>query len=78
MLTTLHTIFEDIKKVPVNQLEELHVFIRELISKSKNEENLQNEAKTFYNQDFVNKIKMSREEIKNGETTKISLDELWK
>ncbi len=32
-MLTLNTILEDIKDVPVNKLEELHLFIKTLISK---------------------------------------------
>lgn len=31
-----------------------------------------------YNEEFVKKIQKSREEIENGETRKIPLEDLWK
>jgi|AntDeeMinimDraft_4_1070355.scaffolds.fasta_scaffold09343_1 predicted HAD superfamily phosphohydrolase YqeG len=31
-----------------------------------------------YNQDFVKKIKESQEQVKNGKTKSLDLDELWK
>ncbi len=35
-MLTLNTILEEIKDVPINKLEELHLFIKELISKNEN------------------------------------------
>jgi hypothetical protein len=35
-MLTLNTILEEIKDVPVNKLEELHLFIKTLISKNEN------------------------------------------
>ncbi len=35
-MLTLNTIIEEIKDVPVNKLEELHLFIKTLISKNEN------------------------------------------
>lgn len=35
-MITLNTILEEIKDVPVNKLEELHLFIKTLISKNEN------------------------------------------
>jgi len=35
-MLTLNTILEEIKDVPVNKLEELHLFIKTLISKKEN------------------------------------------
>ncbi len=36
------------------------------------------EVKEPYNEEFVSKIQKSREEIKNGKTRKIALEDLWK
>ncbi len=35
-MLTLNTVIEDIKDVPVNKLEELHLYIKSLISKNEN------------------------------------------
>ena len=35
-MLTLNTILEEIKDVPINKLEELHLFIKTLISKNEN------------------------------------------
>jgi len=39
-MLTLNTILEEIKDVPVNKLEELHLFIKTLISKKENYDEL--------------------------------------
>ena len=31
-----------------------------------------------YNNDFVEKMKLSKQQAKNGKTVKVSLDEVWK
>lgn len=40
-MLTLNTILEEIKDVPVNKLEELHLFIKTLISKKENQSDTQ-------------------------------------
>ncbi|WP_417428283.1 DUF2683 family protein [Halpernia sp.] len=36
------------------------------------------ESKDIYDEDFVRKIERSRKEIKNGDTKKIAVEDLWK
>lgn len=36
------------------------------------------ESKKPYNQQFTEKMKVSKKQLANGETVKVSLDEIWK